>query len=317
MSHKASIIIPHYRDPVALRTCLIALMRCADARSTEVLVVDSGRETLTPKFKRGFPSVHFLSEPRPGAAHARNLGANKSKAKLLLFLDCDCMPHEHFISAHIAALETTDLIGGDVRVSTTPDPSGPEAFEKVFAFNQRDYIAKRRFSVTANLSTHRHVFEQVGPFHEGVSEDKDWCHRAHAQGFSLQFAPNARVTHPARQTWNDLCAKWDRLTRESYALHLAAGKGTTAWVLRSLAMPLSAVVHTVIILRSKALLDPTAKWRAIRTLFRIRLWRMAEMLRVVVRPRADRPLASETTHRSLKDPVSAQSALSSPAAASE
>src|SRR3546814_1034304 len=47
-----------------------------------------------------------------------------------------------------------------------------EAFEKVFAFDNEDYVRSKGFSVTANLFCRRADFEIVGPFRTELSEDK-------------------------------------------------------------------------------------------------------------------------------------------------
>ena len=81
----------------------------------------------------------------------------------------------------------------------TPAPrSGAEAFEAVFAFDWRGYIANKGFTVTANMVTCRAVFADVGPFINGVSEDLDWYRRATAKGYRLQAAGDLRVGHPSR-----------------------------------------------------------------------------------------------------------------------
>lgn len=299
MAPRASVIIPHHRDPNALRVCLKALFACDGIAATEVLVVDNGAATLTPAFQQAFPAVRFLFEPRAGAAHARNLGVAHAKADALLFLDCDCIPHRRFITAHLRALSSADMVGGEIEVSTSQAMTGPEAFERVFAFRQRDNVQRKGFAVTANLSTHRSVFQRVGSFRHGLSEDLDWCRRARDAGFTLTFCAEATITHPARATWAALSKKWGRLTREAYASDADRPGARARWLARAVAMPLSIIAHAPRILRSSALPGAPAKGRALLTLARIRLWRMGAMLRCAVRPPAARPLVARTSHRSL------------------
>ncbi|MFW5899467.1 MAG: glycosyltransferase family 2 protein, partial [Jiangellaceae bacterium] len=87
-----------------------------------------------------------------------------------------------------------DAVGGRVEVFHEDEGAGPstgprtvprtgaQAFEAVFAFENRAYVERKGFSVTANLVTRRAVFEDVGPFRPGLSEDLDWCARARARG---------------------------------------------------------------------------------------------------------------------------------------
>ena len=55
-----------------------------------------------------------------------------------------------------------------------------QGFEAVFAFDNRGYVQRKGFSVTANLLARREIYRRIGGFRTGLSEDKDWCHRATA-----------------------------------------------------------------------------------------------------------------------------------------
>ena len=66
--------------------------------------------------------------------------------------------------------------------------SGAEAFECVFAFDNRAYVLDKGFTVTANLFCSRALFEDVGPFLTGVSEDLEWCMRARSKGYRIGYA---------------------------------------------------------------------------------------------------------------------------------
>src|SRR3546814_15933384 len=89
----------------------------------------------------------------------------------------------------------------DVCSSDLGPLTSAEAFEKVFAFDNEDYVRSKGFSVTANLFCRRADFEIVGPFRTELSEDKEWCHRAIAKGFSIGYAAAAVVAHTPRRNW--------------------------------------------------------------------------------------------------------------------
>ena len=192
------------------------------------------------------------------------------------------MPSEGWLAtAKALADRGMDAIyGGQVSVfDETPAPrSGAEAFEWVFAFDQKRYIEEMGFSVTANLVTSRTVFEAVGPMITGVSEDKEWCQRATAKGVSLHYAPDLQVSHPTRQDWAALAKKWRRVSDELGGLALMHPTGRLKWRLRACAMPLSALAHTPKVLAHSAL-SGGEKLRALVTLFRLRGARMMWMLR--------------------------------------
>lgn len=284
MQPAASVIIPHHNDADALTTCLQSLAACPERGQVEIIVVDNGPATLPPAFTRSFPDVRFFHQHQKGAALARNTGVQRARGHILIFTDSDCVVAPDFLSQAIAAGQAQDLTGGAVRLSTPPNqsPNAVQAFERVFAFNQRHYIEAKGFSVTANLVTNATVFRQVGPFRGGLSEDYDWCLRARAAGFRLHYRPEMVVHHPCRATWAQLRAKWRRITAETYGLHHSRQRGLLRWVGLAALMPLSILAHAPRVFRSPELSSPAERLAALRTLARLRLWRMAEMLRLML-----------------------------------
>lgn len=275
---RAVVIIPHKDDPVRLDRCLAALLPTLPDE-VAVAVVDNGSERDITDVLSRYPGVDLLHEPLAGAANARNRGVAETDAQLLLFLDADCLPDANWVETALAVADQGDLVTGEVYVfhETEGLHSGAQAFEQVFAFDFRTYVARDGFAGTGNLVTTREVFDKVGPFRAGMSEDKDWCQRATALGFKLTYVHELRVGHPSRKDWPALSRKWRRLTEEARELHRANGKSNAAWVLRALAMPASVFVHAPRVLRASGLTG-IEKVRAMMTLTRIRLARMVWML---------------------------------------
>ncbi len=281
----AAVIVPHHDDHDRLARCLAALA-AEDLSRVEVLVVDNASERPLDAVAEAHPFARVAIEPERGAAAARNRGVAESAAALLFFLDADCVPAPGWVAAAFAAIEgpgAADVIGGRVEVfHETPGPrTGPQAFEAVFAFDNARYVAEKGFSVTANLLTRRAVFEDVGPFRPGMSEDLDWCARARARGWRLGYDDALRVAHPSRADWPALARKWRRLTQETYGLGEGTLRARLAWGARALAMPASAVAHLPRVLRHPGL-RPAERARAAGTLARLRLRRAAWMLRQAV-----------------------------------
>lgn len=277
---EAAVIIPHYNDPERLRRCLAALA-ANDCRGVEIVVVDNGSDQPLDALAADFPAVRFVAEPEKGAAAARNRGVAETTAERLYFLDADCVAAPDWLAVAHRVAGRADLIGGRVEVfdETPPPRSGAEAFEAVFAFNFRRYIEDVGFSGAGNLLTTRRVFAAVGPFRNGLSEDKEWTMRARAMGFSLVYEDALRVGHPSRQDWGALRRKWLRLTREMFAL-TGGGPGARArWALRGLAMPASVLVHLPRVILTPNLASPGERARAMAVLARLRLLRAGWMLR--------------------------------------
>ncbi|MGR3762396.1 glycosyltransferase family 2 protein (plasmid) [Roseobacteraceae bacterium NS-SX3] len=275
-----AVIIPHYNDTARLARCLAALMQ-NDLSGTEVVVADNGSSQPLAPLAAAFPQVRFVVEPEKGAAAARNRGLAETTAPRLFFIDADCIPDPDWLAVGRQVSGKADLIGGRVDVfdETPPPRSGAEAFEAVFAFNFKRYIEVQGFSGAGNLVTRRDVFDRIGGFVNGVSEDREWTMRAVAQGYSLIYEDRLRVRHPSRQDWGALRRKWNRTTREGYQLHGTGARARARWALRALAMPASALVHLPRVLFSRKLAAPGEHLRAAATLMRLRCLRMVWMLR--------------------------------------
>ncbi|SPH24102.1 Putative mycofactocin biosynthesis glycosyltransferase MftF [Defluviimonas aquaemixtae] len=277
------VIIPHYNDAARLRRCLTALSQ-SDRDGVEVVVVDNGSTETLNGLMADFPEVRFVHEEGRGAARARNRGVRESTAPSIFFLDADCVPAPDWLDAARRAAGTADIIGGaiDVFDETPPPRSGAEAFETVFAFNYRDYVERKGFSVTANLVTSRAVFEDVGPFIHGLSEDAEWCFRARDKGYRLALDEGMRVAHPTRSDWPALVGKWRRITREMYELdrqsHPGAG-GRARWGIRAVAMAFSGLAHLPKLMFSPKLSGIGERLRGAGMLIRLRLLRAWWMLR--------------------------------------
>ncbi len=281
-----AIIIPHYNDLMRLRRCLERL--AADDRGeAEVVVVDNDSPVPVAELLAQFPFARLVTEPQKGAAHARNRGVAETTAPVLCFLDSDCLPAPGWAQAALRAAGKGDIVGGAIEVfdETPPPRSGAEAFETVFAFDYRSYILRKGFSVTANLVTRRTVFEAVGPFINGLSEDAEWCFRARSKGFGLALDEDLRVMHPTRSDWAALRKKWQRISREMFELHMSTGPSAAQrlkWAVRALAMFASAGAHLPKVLFSPKLSSAGERLAGALTLIRLRFLRGVWMMRQVL-----------------------------------
>ncbi|MEM6825019.1 MAG: glycosyltransferase [Pseudomonadota bacterium] len=272
----ASIVIPHYRDVDRLRRCLEALARSTEAALSraEVVVVDNTSGVDLSWVEQDYPFARLVTESEQGAACARNRGVHETTAPRIAFLDSDCVPRGDWLTRvlDVALADEGEVKGGEITTfdETPPPRSGAEAFEAVFAFDQRSYVEDKGFTVTANMVFERALFERVGELTNGLSEDVEWCRRAVAKGAVITYDPGLSVSHPTRGDWPSLRKKWLRTTREGYGTELA-NRG--AWIRKALLMPLSAVAHGPRVLLSPRLNGPGERLRGLFTLFRLRLVR--------------------------------------------
>jgi glycosyltransferase involved in cell wall biosynthesis len=279
-----SVVIPHLNDEDNLDRCLALLRQQTFPQPFEIIVVDNGSSS-------GFAAVCALVGTRAkaiqadskGAGPARNAGVAASRGAILAFIDSDCRPDPDWIAEGVVGLASHDIVGGTVRVDVEnpDDMRATEAFEVVFAFRNARYIRSKGFTVTASMFVHRGVFDAVGSFRVGVSEDVDWCHRARKRGYRLGFAPNSVVGHPARRTWAELKRKSDRLTAETYGLYCEMPAGQVRWLIRAWLGPVAIVPYLVQVLTTGKLSTMRDRLNAARVLVRIRLARFVEANRLV------------------------------------
>lgn len=288
----ASVIVPHYNDLASLDACLTALDAQTFPRDQfDIIVADNGSPC-------GIESVQAIVRARAriavvaevGAGPARNGGAMIAEGAFLAFTDCDCLPEPDWLAAGVKALDAADIVGGKMTVLV--DESRPltpvEAFEFVFAFNNRAYVETKHFTVTANLFVRKADFDRVGGFRVGVSEDQEWCLRARSLGLRIAYEEKAVVGHPARRSWPDLIRKWSRLVSEQYMITREWRFGRLRWLMKTWALPFSIPAHLPRVFFSRRLSRPSDRFAAAYALVRIRMWRFIEAHRAILRS-ANRP----------------------------
>lgn len=284
---KVSVVVPHYQDLEGLDRCLDALSRQTyPARDFEIVVADNNSPAGVAAVEQliaGRARLTVVTEK--GAGPARNGGVAASQGAQLAFTDSDCVPDPEWLAEGLARLESFDLVGGRmlVLVGDAAHMTGAEAFEVVFAFDNASYVNRKGFTVTANLFCARSVFDAVGGFKVGVSEDLEWGLRARGLGYRIGYADRAVVGHPARRTWPELKRKWERLSAETFGLVASAPGGRARWLLRAFALPLSALAHTPKVLGSPALPGGRSRLAALVVLYRLRTWRFVDALRLLGR----------------------------------
>jgi len=233
-----SVIIPVYNDPLGLDRCLQALTKqtCGVGRF-EVLVVDNGSdpESRPPD---EYPPLEYrlLDEPVPGSYMARNHGVRHARGQVLAFTDADCRPIETWIDAGTGCL-TEEMIGaatGPVEIDfrNPRRPTAIELYESLHAFTQEENATKRGFGVTANLFVPAGLWKTVGEFDEALASggDLEWGGRLTAKGFMVRYCSDARVFHPARESWSLYSRRIWRLLEGYDARRRRSGYGALHFV---------------------------------------------------------------------------------------
>ena len=198
---RAAVIVPTRNRPGSLARCLDALAHQQEISRLELVVVDDG--SLEPERVAAAVAgsrARLLRSERPrGPSAARNFGARAAAAPVLLFTDDDCEPKPDWAATMTAAVEA----GGDVVAGLTDNgrPEDPlaSASETILEYVQdraRGPASTTVFAATNNIACRAEVLAEI-PFDEEYryAEDRDWCARVRAAGYSLTVEPAARVAH--------------------------------------------------------------------------------------------------------------------------
>jgi GT2 family glycosyltransferase len=279
---RISVIIPHLNQPAHLARCLASLA-AGTRRPDEVVVVDNGSAELPHAVIAAHPGVQLLSEPEPGPGRARNRGIAATTGEILAFIDADCQADRAWLAAAEAAMADPGalILGGDVRIPAA-DPGRLtmiEAYESEYAFRMDRYIARDGFTGTGNLVVRREILATVGPFRgREVAEDRDWGQRATAKGYPIRYVAEMRVFHPARDSFGQIFAKWDRQIAHDFVLARTSRGGMLRFFAKTLAMAVSPVAELPRILGSQRISGSRNRALAFAALTRIRLHRARRML---------------------------------------
>lgn len=285
VSAKITVVIPHLNQPQMLERCLASL---ADntRQPDEIIVVDNGSSTL-PQVPK---NVTLLQEKTPGPGPARNLGVAHAKGNVLAFIDADCLARFDWLEEAERAITRAEILGGDVRIGyvNPAQLTVLEAYESIYAYRMKRYITEENFTGTGNMIVRRDVIDEVGPFAGlSVAEDKDWGHRATAMGYRIVYVPRMRVYHPARRTFFELYAKWDRQLAHEFAM-INDASGKLHWLLKTAAMAVSPLFEMPRIATSRRVPNLVSRFKAFAGLSRIRLYRTGRMIDLLLRGRPER-----------------------------
>ena len=282
---RIAVVIPHLNQPAMLARCLAALGAGHEAPD-EVVVVDNGSHEL-PEAICAAAGARLVPEAAPGPGPARNRGVAATTAEILAFIDADCLADPGWIAAIRAAFAdpSAEILGGDVRIARA-DPARItmlEAYESIYAYRMDRYIAEQGFTGTGNLAVRRRVLEAVGPFGGlDVAEDRDWGQRATRAGHDLRYVPAMRVHHPARRSFAELAQKWDRHIAHDFAAARNRPGGRLRFALKAAAMALSPLAEAPRVALSDRVSGGQARALAWAGLWRIRLYRMRAMARLLL-----------------------------------
>ena len=201
-----SIVVPTYRRPHQLATCLRSLAGLAFPRECfEVIVVDDGgddaeTEAVIERFRAQL-DVTPLVQSHAGPAVARNTGASRAKGRFLAFTDDDCVATPTWLQALAQHLSSAAAcaVGGRTLNALPQNPYSTTS-QMIIDFVYAHYNAdpnRARFFASNNLALPAALFRAAGGFNATLttSEDRELCDRWLHSGYHMVYAPEAVVHH--------------------------------------------------------------------------------------------------------------------------
>ncbi len=192
---QASVIIPtHNRSSTLLNTLRALNAQSISVAAFEVIVVDDGCTDDTVEAVLAFQapfSLRLLRQPQSGPSAARNLGANRARGAILIFLDDDIEVQPQFVAAHLEAHKTQ---GNLVVIGYCPPLLSNQYgyfraelagwWHAMFArMNQPGYRFAYSDILSGNFSLEAGLFAQVGKFDPAFA-----CHEDYELGMRLLLA---------------------------------------------------------------------------------------------------------------------------------
>ncbi|WP_029915900.1 glycosyltransferase family 2 protein [Caulobacter sp. UNC358MFTsu5.1] len=156
---RVTVMIPTQRRPHGLAVAVrsVCAQEGVDFAGLELVVVDndqapSAQGTVAELAGQAPFPVHYVHEPRPGVAHARNAGMAKASGDLIAFLDDDEEAPAGWLAALLAAQARyqADVVFGPVR-------------------------ARAPASVTAHRDYLERFFSRLGPAEAGIIDHYYGC----------------------------------------------------------------------------------------------------------------------------------------------
>jgi glycosyltransferase involved in cell wall biosynthesis len=214
-----SIIIPTYNDWARMSLCIQSLVnQTYDTNSFEFIIVNNNPLDAKPMDVCLPINCILLNESKSGSYAARNKALSVAKGEIIGFTDSDCIVDKDWITNAVeifTANENIQRIGGAIKLFYKHQrPSKVELHDFVFAFPQEEYV-KSGNAVTANMFSRKSVFDSIGPFDDSLMSggDYQWGVLAHKSKFTIIYAPNVIINHPARDSIKELIKKEKRVVK--------------------------------------------------------------------------------------------------------
>ncbi len=209
-----SIIILTHNTLKTTSECLSSLNNVS-YKNLEIIVVDNGSTDNTSSYiKKHFPKIGVIrNNSNLGFAEGNNIGFQKAKGELILFLNNDTIVERDFLTPLMDKIVSDKTIGGvqpkilNYSKKNVIDSVGSyfitSGFLYHFGHNKKDQekynIEEEIFSMKgACMLFKREVLQKVGVFDKdyfAYFEETDLCQRVWLSGYRLLYIPTSSIYH--------------------------------------------------------------------------------------------------------------------------
>ena len=275
-----SIVIVNWNSAGYVRQCVNAIQLNPPGCTYEIVVVDSGSfDECGEILRREFPAVRFVqSQTNAGFAAANNLGAERSRGRVLLFLNPDTEVVGNALDRLLktlnrlpdAGLVGARLLNSDRSLQTSCIQSFPTVLNQVLdaewlrrSFSRSPFWGiGPLFDETQNPSSvevisgacimiKRSVFQCISGFDERYfmySEDLDLCWRVRQAGFDCLYVPDALIVHHGGGSSGSARSMFSNvMIRESVSRFLKFHRGRSVALFYRAAMGISSLIRLPLI----------------------------------------------------------------------
>jgi glycosyltransferase involved in cell wall biosynthesis len=194
-----SVIIPAYNSEKTIEKLLLSL-RKSTIRDYEIIVVDDHSTDNTGEIARKYSDTVVTLKERSGPARARNVGAEKAKGDILLFLDADVIVDANLLGYISRRFQENQEMKALVGIYSK-QPANDGFFPKYKALVA--YFWFQRVKFLEAFDTHsavirREVFEELGGFDtiykDALVEDFEFGYRV-SEKYPIYLDTNIQVAH--------------------------------------------------------------------------------------------------------------------------
>jgi len=237
-----TLVVPTHNRPDLLALCLQGIVQLdyPKERFRVIIVDDGGSADLSPSIAPfdDMLCIDLLRQPNQGPASARNYGAKSAKSDFVAFIDDDCVPTQSWlriISAHLTNIPDA-LVGGCVENALPHNPFSAVSQSILSYIYQAEEVKGKeskgrqtQFLASSNIALALPLFNRVGGFNEefplAAGEDREFCDRWLAEGYSIQQAEKAKILHLHRMTLRSFWQQNANYGRGAFYVHQQRRQG--------------------------------------------------------------------------------------------